>query len=110
MKSKVVRVNDHGVSYDTLMFVCPGCVKGGPEGYDGVHRLPVNTTEKNPSWDWDGNLEEPTISPSILTQGYSRCHSFLEKGLFHFLEDSDHEYAGEYVPIPDLPQWVVDLE
>jgi hypothetical protein len=69
--------------------------------------LPVNCGDiKTPSWDWNGDLERPTLSPSILTQGYTVCHSFLRDGVFEFLTDSTHSLAGQSVPIPDLPKWV----
>ena len=97
-------------SYKALMFVCPGCVAGGPDGYDGLHLLAVNSNVYRPSWDWDGNLERPTLSPSILTTGYSRCHSFLKNGIFTFLGDSDHPLVGQEVEIPELPEWVLNLE
>lgn len=73
--------------------------------------LPVNVEEDigKPSWHWDGNLEAPTLSPSILSQGYSRCHSFLREGKFQFLKDCDHPLAGKTVELPDLPDWAVEL-
>lgn len=113
MKSKLRTVDASGVVYQALMFVCPGCAAGGPEGYEGLHMLPVNSPDiGKPSWEWDGNLEAPTLSPSILTEAskhYSRCHSFLKAGVFDFLTDSTHPLAGQQVPLPDLPQWAEDL-
>lgn len=109
MKTKLRTVNDGNITYDALMFVCPGCVAGGSEGYDGVHMLAVNSEVKSPSWNWNGDLEKPTLSPSILSQGYSRCHSFLRDGVFQFLEDSDHPLSGQSVPIPELPTWAEEL-
>lgn len=114
MKSMLRTCNDGKKIYQTLMFVCPGCVAGGPDGYDGLHNLPVNIIEdiNKPSWNFDGNLESPTLSPSILTHGggaYSTCHSFLKAGVFDFLIDSTHPLAGQKVPIPDLPAWAVAL-
>lgn len=117
MKSRLVTVNDHGKVYMCLTFVCPGCVAGGPAGYSGVHNLPVNVKEDigKPSWDFDGNLEAPTLSPSILTYGsengvYPRCHSFLKNGVFQFLSDSTHPLVGQNIPIPDLPKWAERME
>lgn len=112
MKSKLRTVNDHGKVYQALMFVCPGCVAGGPEGYDGVHMLAVNVSEDigKPSWNWNGNLESPTLSPSILSDGYSKCHSYLTEGVFDFLTDSEHPLSGQKVPIPDLPSWAVEID
>lgn len=111
MKSTIRHVDDHGVHYDCLMFVCPGCVVGGTAGGLGLHLLPVNTTNKTPAWHWDGNLEFPTLSPSILTgKGTAQiCHSFLKAGVFEFLEDCTHSLAGQLVAIPDLPSWVEEM-
>ena len=120
MKCSLRTVDDHGVVYQALMFVCPGCATPYPhlDGTlhtpSGLHMLPVNSPQKSPSWGWDGNLEAPTLSPSILTKIHpydemSRplgvCHSFLVAGVFQFLGDSTHEFAGQQVPLPDLPQW-----
>lgn len=107
MKAQLVPVNDHGVKYDCLAFCCPGCAL---DDHSGLHMLAVNTTEHSPSWTWDGNLEAPTISPSILTTWLEtfRCHSFLEAGVFRFLEDSTHALSGQSVPMPDLPDWFVE--
>lgn len=123
MKSLLRNVVADGISYTALMFVCPGCVAGGTDGYEGVHSLPVNSdlsTIGRPSWIWDENLEAPTLSPSILTHGYKdpktgdmikpRCHSFLKAGVFEFLSDSEHSLSGQKVPIPDLPEWVERLD
>lgn len=104
---KVIRGS---ITHDALLFACPGCIAGGPDGYDGIHLLPVNTTEYSPSWDFDGNLEAPTLSPSILTHGgygKAKCHSFLRSGVFEFLSDSTHPLSGKKVPIPDLPDWAL---
>jgi hypothetical protein len=99
------------------MFVCPGCVAGGPEGYYGIHMLPVNTEAKKPSWSFNEDLEMPTLSPSILTNPeykegdpYPRCHSFLRDGVFEFLSDCSHPLAGQHVPMVDLPRWAQDLK
>ena len=111
MKAVLRTVDDHGVTYDHLLFVCPGCVAGGPEGYEGIHALPVNVEVEinKPSWKWNGDLEKPTLHPSILSQGYCRCHSFLTDGVFNFLTDSDHPLSGQSVPMPDLPDWAAEL-
>lgn len=101
-------INDHGVKYDALAFVCPGCIN--MHGGSGLHLLPVNTSEKTPSWDWNGSLDNPTLNPSILTGKDSPniCHSFLLDGVFEFLSDCTHELAGQKVELPDLPDWFVE--
>ncbi len=109
MKSMLRTVNDHGVSYQALMFVCPGC-QADDRGSTGLHLLPVNSPQHQPSWEWDGNLEAPTLSPSILTGKDSPniCHSYLRNGVFEFLGDCTHPLVNQHVPIPDLPDWVVN--
>lgn len=126
MKSRLRTVRYDNVVCSSLLFVCPGCVAGGPDGYDGIHSLPVNAPPKldRPSWDWDGNLEAPTLSPSILTNGtrgdptrlrddgspvFPRCHSYLRAGIFEFLKDCEHPLVGQKVPILDLPEWAENL-
>lgn len=108
MKSMLRTVNDHGIEYEALMFVCPGCLD--QDGGTGLHMLPVNTDKKSPAWTWDGNLETPTLSPSILTgKGSSKiCHSFLRNGVFEFLSDCTHSMSDQKVPMVDLPDWMVN--
>lgn len=107
MKAMIRRVNDHSKTYDCLAFVCPGCID--MLGGSGIHVLAVNSTVKSPSWSWDGNLEKPTLSPSVLTgKGSDKiCHSFLKKGVFEFLGDCNHSLAGQKVEMVDLPDWFV---
>ena len=109
MKCMVRSVDDHGDHYDHLLFVCPGCIE--MSGGSGLHALPITGDgSKRPTWTFDGNLEAPTLSPSILSYGHSgtsdRCHSFLQAGIFNYLSDCTHKYAGQSVPMPDLPDWV----
>jgi hypothetical protein len=114
MKTSLRHIDDHGVKYDALMFACPGCA-ATREGYDGIHMLPVNAPAelKKPSWTWDGNREAPTLHPSILTKfnwdGVEHsCHSYLKNGIFEFLGDSTHAFAGQQVSLPELPVWTED--
>lgn len=104
-------VNDHGRHYQALMFICPGCVMKRDKS-TGLHMLPVSgdVPENQPRWDFDGNMEQPTLSPSILTKTSTNfiCHSFLQAGVFQFLPDSTHAFSGQQVPIPPLPDWVMD--
>lgn len=108
-KAILKRIDDRGVLYDALVFCCPGCATFYEQS-SGLHMLPVNSDVKQPSWDWDGNLESPTLNPSILTgKGTEHiCHSYLKAGVFQFLEDSTHELAGKHVEMGDLPDWVVN--
>lgn len=101
-------VNDNGVPYTAFTFICPGCAQFG---YSGLHILPVNSDHKKPNWDFNNDFVNPTLSPSILTRcGDGKiCHSFLENGTLRFLEDSTHCFAGQTVPLPELPDWAKKL-
>ena len=92
-----------------LWFVCPGCKAQG-DGFTGLHALPVNgQSGKRPNWRFDGNLEAPTLEPSILSRGGAVegfvCHSFLRGGVFEFLSDCTHPLKDQKVPIGPLPDW-----
>jgi hypothetical protein len=105
--AKLTKMSDHGVRYQGLVFACPGCAEMR-EGSVGLHILPVNAPRlEKPSWDFDGNLEAPTLSPSILTRNGDGgvCHSFIQQGQFQFLGDCTHSMAGQTVPMPELPDW-----
>lgn len=96
---------------DRVHFWCPGC--------DQAHGITVGT------WTWNGDLELPTFTPSVLIRGnqWSKdeypeyfkprhaavapgadtvCHSFVTDGRIQFLGDCTHELAGQTV---DLPEW-----
>jgi hypothetical protein len=84
-------------------FRCPGC--------DDVHGVVV---EAPGGWGWDGSLERPTFTPSVLVryevsppnQHLSTvCHSFVTDGRIQFLGDCTHALAGQTV---DLPPWRED--
>ncbi len=101
-----------------LFFLCPGCKTN--------HY--INTT----TWHFNGNFEQPTLSPSVLyrsghylpdTNGKDcwcsyrekhpeeidehtpqcfQCHSFVKDGMIQFLGDCTHALAGQTVPLEDL--------
>ena len=107
MKVALKYIVEKGLRYPALVFACPGCAS--MDGNDGLHILPINTTQKQPSWDWNNDLDLPTISPSILTRNGRGgiCHSFLKDGVFEFLSDSTHSFAGQNVPIGHLPSYMI---
>ena len=103
------------------MFWCPGCQE--------PHIV-------NKSWSFDGNIESPTFSPSILVrnghyaEGHTgdecwctynvkhpnnlsgfkckQCHSFVKAGNIEFLSDCSHQLAGKTVILPNLPEYLQD--
>lgn len=84
----------------TYVFWCPGC--------NDVHPYRVardgDEEAKAPVWSFNGSLDRPTFSPSLLVNSYGqgrRCHLFLTDGQLNFCGDSQHELAGKTVPCPD---------
>lgn len=103
MKVKVRKWSDgHGESGTNCWWWCPGC--------EEAHIWQVDATS-GPNWEWDGNIETPTVSPSILTAGSrpeKRCHVFIKNGIIDYLSDCWHALAGKKVPMVDLPEWLTN--
>lgn len=103
-----------------VSFLCPGCGRH--------HTLPFGAGT-GPHWGFNGSLDKPTLTPSILaTNGhfvsgydgrgcycdYNRehpddvdyvcgiCHSFVTDGMIQFLSDCTHALAGHTVPLPEI--------
>jgi hypothetical protein len=75
-------------------------------------------------WEWDGDTDQPTITPSILVSGVqwqpgesfhqprhasvmpgnlTVCHSFVRHGRWEFLGDCTHPLVGQTVPMVNIP-------
>lgn len=109
----------HLISDSEIAIFCPGC--------DEAHEISIAPGR----WTFNGNLDSPTISPSILRRsghfashfkpgdncwctydaerpdspsGFkcSICHSFVRDGQIQFLGDCSHELVGLTV---ELPEW-----
>ncbi|MHC5542818.1 DUF6527 family protein [Singulisphaera rosea] len=84
---------DEGHRYQ---FECPGC--------GCLHSFDVRTDGGRPSWQFDGDMERPTVTPSIhyTSATYSVCHFFLTAGKLQFLPDCQHAHAGRTVELPEI--------
>jgi hypothetical protein len=99
---KLLPIEENGgiVGY---LFSCPGC---------GNSHAPYIRPYKAPngaSWEFDGNLEQPTFQPSILIKVTNPdsgkvmiCHSFVTNGKIRFLADCTHKLAGQEVELPEV--------
>lgn len=82
---------------DRYGFECPGC--------ECVHAVPVSGER---GWQFNGDLERPTLSPSLLVREYEGdtvvrvCHSFVRNGQIEFLSDCTHEHAGKTLPLREI--------
>jgi len=104
-----------------LRFDCPGCGEPHIVNLTGLH-----------AWTFNGDLEHPTLSPSVLVRrGHycnnppvpgdcacdfqqrfpdeepwdwpcSICHSYVRDGRIQFLPDSTHALAGQTVELPEI--------
>ena len=90
-----------------VVFHCPGCKRGH------YVQVKLKNASQGPLWSWNGSLEQPTFSPSILVTydgpdagkdgaPQAVCHSFVKDGQIQFLDDCTHELAGKTVPLPDF--------
>jgi hypothetical protein len=98
--------------------MCPGCGM--------THAIRISGPG---AWQWNSNVDSPTLSPSVLFQSghfaqgrrsdrcwcdwkrehpeeatsFSclRCHSFVTDGKIQFLSDSTHPLAGQTVDLPE---------
>lgn len=71
---------------------------------------------ESPVWSWNGDVYNPTFSPSILTrlpwgeeQKEIRNHVFVKDGWIRYLGDCTHEYAGQMVELPRLREWPEEM-
>lgn len=101
--------------YDSITFTCPGCGHDH-SAYVRASRDYIELTRRNgrtiPIWQWNRDLEKPTITPSILfrTTEWNEtekirdvvCHSFVEDGNIRFLSDCTHELRNQTVPLPEV--------
>ena len=107
MIARVRKLSLGSGEYERLQLWCPAC--------DDLHEVGIRANRIGPNWQWDGNLDAPTISPSILVDfgplGYAgtqrRCHSFVVGGQWQFLSDCTHGLAGRTVPCMPLPDWLI---
>lgn len=84
-----------------LAFYCPGC------GYH--HHVQIERGSSNPTgpiWEWNGDMEKPTFSPSLgVNMGTGQqCHLFLRGGKISYLDDCRHDLAGRTVELEDLDE------
>lgn len=99
-----------------VAFMCPGCRE--------LHQVAV-AGDARPAWDFNGDFDRPTFSPSILVRG-SRpitddehrrimageaikseptvCHSFVRDGQIQFLSDCTHDLGGQTVELPSMEE------
>lgn len=93
--AKVAEVQDEPGYY---IFDCPGC---------NISHFINTNPNYGPIWDFDKDLDNPTVSPSLLVRipwkdEIKICHSFVKEGKIQFLDDCTHALAGQTVDLPEM--------
>lgn len=93
-----------------IFHYCPGC--------NECHGIAVEKPFSNGAqWQFDGNLEKPTFTPSInirigpFPDDHPRypgkikvCHYFLKEGRLQYLDDCTHDYKGQTIDLQPIPE------
>ena len=64
-------------------------------------------------WSWNGDIENPTLKPSVLTNGgrwdedmtkYTeyKCHTWITDGKAQFLGDCTHKLVNQTLPLLEI--------
>ena len=73
--------------------------------------LPVmigGTRAGTPNWTWNGDIEKPTVRPSVLTRGADFvCHSWINDGMMQFLPDTT---GGKHVGFGGTSRPLLEIE
>ncbi len=80
-------------------FHCPGCK------HDHVYTTKEANTKL--AWEFSGDVNAPTFSPSLLNRGGRHgsdfvCHLFVRNGKIEYCTDCSHELAGKTVEMKDI--------
>ena len=86
-----VRAADFGEGVTGIAFTCPGC---GDE-----HALPTaNQKPDRATWGWNGSLELPTLTPSVLARAGHYCNPGEQPG------DCYCDFAERYPDREPMPE------
>lgn len=85
---------DEGNGY--FSHYCAGCKQ--------MHSFRTIGTEMEPKplWQFNGNMERPTFTPSMRWHG-DQCHYVLTDGIMNYQPDCAHELKGTKVPLQAIP-------
>lgn len=87
---------------------CPACGHGHLFENDQHPNVPKRGGY---GWTFNGDLEKPTFTPSMLVRWGGLkdgvevtkiCHSFVTDGKIQFLSDCTHHLAGQTVDLPEM--------
>lgn len=98
---KLRKIENARIGEYDYVFDCPGC------GYSHGIRV-ASPGYTGPVWTFNGDMNKPTINPSINHTMMSgtvlmhRCHSFVRDGKIQYLSDCTHHLKGQTVELPEI--------
>lgn len=94
-----------GAENGEYIIFCPACQQ--------MHIVnTIHPLENGSKWDFNGSLDRPTFSPSLMVRWpdpdnegifIATCHSVVSDGTISYCADCSHEWRGIH-PLPDLTQ------
>jgi len=101
-----VRRSEHWENY---YLWCEGCKELHDFRTKAPHH-PDSTIGQSPLWQFNGNTDRPTFTPSLLYLRYladyrgckPRCHIIVTDGRIQFCSDCEHELAGKTVEMVSI--------
>ena len=105
MKAKPVKLI-YGVGYEPCAVPDATHVELNIPGPTGTLYIPVQingTRSGTGNWTWNGDIDKPTLRPSVLTRGGDWvCHSWINDGEVVFLSDCTHDLKDTTVALLDV--------
>ena len=88
---------EHEGKVARYLFWCPGCKQ--------MHPYSVADAPPYQNWTFNGDLDKPTFTPSLLCNGHDaalRCHLFVTSGKIAYCGDCFHELKGQTVDMVEV--------
>lgn len=112
MKAQPMYVTDTGYKYCSVEEATHVQIHmPGPLPYRIIPVIRRGTREGTNCWSWNGDVDKPTLKPSILSKGSSMvdgvvvdhvCHTWVNDGKVQFLSDCTHEFANQTIDLIDV--------
>lgn len=96
------------IMYESKNERVPGVYVYWCEGCECCHAIyTINPNTLGAMWSFNGNMEKPTIQPSVLVRWNKKdvpqvCHTFITDGMVNYLGDCTHRLAGQTIPMISL--------
>ena len=75
----------------------------GPFGYLYLPVIQGGTREGTGCWSWNGDVDKPTLKPSIKTTNNTDvCHTWVTDGKAFYHDDTTHEFKGQTLDLIDV--------